>query len=268
MEALVELLTGTASLSEAIARAGLIAARLGPLTVIAPWLGLRSAPATVRSALILALTVAFYPLALGLPFTAPPNAIAYAAAGLREALLGTAFALAVALPLHALDWAGRLVDSWRGAGLAEVLSPATGERTSPLGDLLLMAGVVLFIAVGAHRLALAAFAESLRLAPIGAPALLQSAPSLAFGAIELTGSALALAAAIAAPAAVAIVLVEVALGLVGRSAPQLPVFFAGMPLRAATGLAALLLGLAVTLDQLPQAFEAAITSAKALLASP
>ncbi|MCB9636641.1 MAG: flagellar biosynthetic protein FliR, partial [Sandaracinus sp.] len=88
-----------------------------------------------------------------------------------------------------------------------------------------------------------------------------SAPELALGAARLTGSALAFAVAIAAPAGVAIVLVETALGLVARSAPQIPVFFAGMPLRATVGLAAALLGLAVLLGELPGAFEDALAIA-------
>lgn len=48
----------------------------------------------------------------------------------------------------------------------------------------------------------------------------------------------------------------------------MPVFFAAMPLRAAAGLAALWLGLAVALPELPHFFASAIAAARALLPAP
>ncbi len=243
----------------------LVAARVAPLTVFAPWLTLRRTPPIVRATLILALTVVLTPLALE---TVDHDAIQTESAGvfaawvLREAIVGTLFAIATALPLHALDWSGRLVDTWRGASLAEVIAPPTGERTSPLGDLYLLMGIALFLTLGGHRVAFAAFADGLVVAPVGSVDLAAGATTIAFGAARLSGSALALSMSVAAPAAVAIVVVESALGLIARSAPQVPVFFAGMPLRAATGLGAALAGLALLVGQLPEVFDVAVNVAR------
>lgn len=248
----------------------LVAARIAPLTVLAPWLTLRQTPPFLRGALILGLTVALAPLAAGaasVETLVAADALTLVAWVLREALVGALFALTTALPFFALDWAGRFVDTWRGASMAEVIAPPTGERTSPVGDLHLLVGIALFLTLGGHRLAFAAFAEGLVVAPPGSVDLASSAPELALGAARLTGSALAFAVAIAAPAGVSIVLVEVALGLVARSAPQIPVFFAGMPLRATVGLAAALLGLSVVLAELPSVFEDALAVAARWLRS-
>ncbi|MDH5493824.1 MAG: flagellar biosynthetic protein FliR [Myxococcales bacterium] len=269
MRELLEWLGGGAAIERTLWIGGLCACRVAPLTILAPWLSLRSAPAALRAAIILALTLALAPLALasaGDPASlAAGGALGFGVMALREMLLGAVFALATALPLHALDWAGRLVDTWRGASLAEVIAPPTGERTSPLGDLYLMMGVALFVLLGGHRVAIEAFAEGLRIAPLGEIALEPSAQRIALGGLRLAGNALAFAAAIAAPAAVAIVLVEMSLGLIARAAPQIPIFFAGMPLRAATGLAATLLALSLLMSELPAAFSDAIDSASWLL---
>lgn len=265
MERLVEWLGGEEAIVRAMAVGALVAARVAPLTLLAPWLSLRAAPAVVRAAIMLALTVALAPIALGSAPQIPPQGLALALLAAREALVGATFALATALPLHALDWAGRLVDTWRGASLAEVINPHTGERTSPIGDLYLLMGVALFLALGGHRLALAAFAEGLVTVPVGSIAVGAGLSEVALGSARLAGSALAFAAALAAPAAAAIVLVEVALGLVARAAPQIPVFFAGMPLRAATGLAAALLGLTILVSELPPAYRHAIDAAGQLI---
>ena len=268
MEALLRLLGGEAAVTETLAVGGLVAARVGPLTVLAPWLSLRRTPAMIRAAIVLALTAALTPLALPQARAAVTelSAAGYAVAVLREALLGALFGVATALPFFALDWAGRLTDTWRGASMAEVIAPNTGERTSPLGDLYMLAGIALFLALGGHRLAFAAFADGLTTAPVGSIELAPRAEALALGAAQLTGSALAFALAIAAPAAAAIVTVEVSLGLLARSAPQVPVFFAGMPLRAATGLAAALLALSLITAQLPDAFRAAVDIGRRWLA--
>ena len=64
MEALLRLLGGEAAATEWLAVGGLVAARVGPLTVLAPWLSLKRTPPVIRGALVLALTLALTPLAL------------------------------------------------------------------------------------------------------------------------------------------------------------------------------------------------------------
>ncbi len=254
MERLIEWLGGADAVQSSLMIGALVAARVAPLTVIAPWIGLRAAPAQLRTGVIVALTLAFAPLAALSEVALPTSPLGMTVAITREALIGAVFAIATALPFHAIDWAGRLVDTWRGASLAEVIAPPTGERTSPLGDLQLMLGVAIFLTTGGHRAAFGAFAEGLLIAPVGslvAPDL----ASVALGAASLCAAALALAISLAAPAAAAIVLVELSLGLVARSAPQVPVFFAGMPLRAATGIFAVLLALSLVVARLPDAFR-------------
>ena len=264
MERLLEALGGEETISRWIGVGVLVAARVAPLTLVAPWLALRSTPPVLRAALVLALTAALTPLAIESAAEVPSGALLGLFAA-REALIGATFALASSLPLYALDWAGRLVDTWRGASLAEVINPHTGERTSPVGDLYLMTGVFLFLTLGGHRVAIEAFADGLTAVPVGAVTVQAGLAEVAMGAARLAGSALAFAAALAAPAAAAIVLVEVALGLVARAAPQIPVFFAGMPLRAAVGLFAALLGLSILVSELPPAYRDAIDSAARLV---
>ena len=264
VEQLINALGGQGEVAKTLGAATLVAGRVAPLTVLAPWIAMRAAPAMVRAAIILGLTIAFTPIAMAATdVQIPPGSWPFMFA--RELTIGLLFAFAVALPFFALDWAGRVTDVWRGASLSEVMAPPTGERTSPMGELYLFAAVVLFLSLGGHRFALEAFADSLSIAPVGVASLGSTAGQAALGAGRLAGSALAFCAAVAAPAAVCIVLVEVGLGLIARTAPQVPVFFAGMPLRAATGIAAALLGLSVVIDQLPGALADGVKSAVALI---
>ncbi|MFW5925609.1 MAG: EscT/YscT/HrcT family type III secretion system export apparatus protein [Myxococcota bacterium] len=265
MEGVIAWLGGAQEVNRALVIGTLVAARVAPVTVLAPWIVLRDAPAAVRLAIMAVLTVALAPLALAsAPETTPRGAPLFLL-GFREAIVGTTFALATALPLHALEWAGRLIDTWRGATLAEVIAPSSGERSSPTGLLYLLLGVALFAVLGGHRLAIAAFAEGLAVAPVGVVTLGTSVSDVAFGAARLSASAIGFALAIAAPVGVTLLAVEASLGLMARAAPKVPAFFAGMPLRAAVGIGALLLASSYAVARFPAVFRDAVDAGLSLM---
>lgn len=265
MEKLLALLLETDDIDRYLAVAGLVGARVSPLLLLAPWLSFKATPTFVRTALTVAFTVVYTPLVLSLDPVVPEAALFYGVALIREAFVGALFAVTVSIPFYAVEWTGRLTDTWRGASMAEIIAPPTGERSSPLGALLLFASIVLFISIGGHRLALRTFFDTFVSLPVGTPTNLS--PGFGLGVLQLVTQALTFAVALAAPIAVSIVLVEIALGLVAKSSPQVPVFFAGMPLRAATGLAALLLILSITVSSLPDGFASAIGAASNLVES-
>lgn len=264
MRALIEALGGVEPVVRAIGVALLIAARVAPLTLLAPFFVLRGTPPALRTALVLALTVTLFPVGYATAPVVPRDLLTLAAALVREGVIGTVFAIAVAIPLHALDHAGRLVDAMRGASQSETSLPS-GERSSPLGTLHLFFGTALFFAFGGHRLVLASLGETLIAIPPGTPVPADALGTLALGAARIVVAALTAAVAFAAPAAALLIAVEIALGLVARTAPAIPMHFAGMPLRAAVGIAAVLLALSVLVPHLHAAFRDAIDAATRLI---
>ena len=84
-------------------------ARVTPLTVLAPFFLLRPAPALVRAGVALVLTLALLPLGLAhLRVAVDPLALPLLL--VVEVLRGALFALAVALPLIAIEGAGQWLD--------------------------------------------------------------------------------------------------------------------------------------------------------------
>jgi len=224
----------------------LIALRLLPLAALSTPLGGGAAAHALRLALAAVLALALAPSVVAGPALLPEQPLVLFLGGARELLVGTVFAIAVALPFFALRWAGELTDLWRGSFLYQALAPA--ERPSPIASLYLITALVLFFSLGGHRVAIDAFAATLVRVPVGAALAAAGLSQTALGAIELLGSAIALAAAFAMPVAATLVLTELGLGLLGRAAPQIPLFFAAMPLRAALGLGAALLALSALLS--------------------
>jgi flagellar biosynthetic protein FliR len=237
----------------------LVAARVAPVVIVAPFFSLRSAPAPVRMGLIIALTMVFTPLVHAeIPVV---HGTIVGLLALRELAIGAAWAIAVAVPFHVMDVAGRLADLSRGASLAEVIAPSTGDRTSPLGDLASLAACAIFYALGGHRLALAGFAEALRFAPVG----VMGDGRFGLTAARIVASSLTLGVAFVAPVLVTMVVVEVGLGLVARASPRVQIFFIGMPLRAGLGIAVLALVFVRMTRLLPETIRGSLDAAEMLL---
>lgn len=241
----------------------LLALRALPLAFVAPWLGWKGTATYARASVAIAVALALTPLALRSAPELPSSWLALALLGVREALIGVVFAIASSLPLWALSWTGELIDRWRGAPAARVLGPS--EAQSPLGALHLAAGVVLFVTLGGHRLALAAFGDALVDAPIGAGASPSDLAAFALGAGRLVTAALELAVAFAAPAATAFIVLEVVLGLAARVGPELRLAASALPLRAGLGIAVALIGLAALLPRLSPLLAGSIDAASDLV---
>ncbi len=225
------------------------AARTVPIVSLVPAFGGRALPIPVR--LGIALLLASFSL---------PQLIAGAAGALlptrglaallliaaRELLTGAAVGLVVSFFFRAAEAAGVLADVVRGASFAEVLAPDSGRRSSPTGALYLLLATVIFLelgGIGRIAVALARSYEALPLGggpPKGMPAGVQAQLELVLVAsAKLIESAVGLAA----PVIVSLLLADLALGVVGRITPALPVYFAAMPLKALLGVGIVLLGL-------------------------
>ncbi len=241
--------------------AGLVAVRVLSLLTFVPVFGVRSIPTPVRIALAVLLAAVLYPAVSG-GAEIPAGAVALVALAAKEALVGAVLGFVVALAFAALDMAGRLVDATRGSTLAEVIDPLSGERTSPLGELHVQVGLLVFLAIGGHRALILGLAGSYETIPLAAfPGASSGLAPLASGAIRLTADALLVGLLLAAPALVALWVSEIALGLLGRAAPQVGVHFVGMPLRAAIGLAMVLLALSAMMPAIAELFGQAIDAA-------
>jgi flagellar biosynthetic protein FliR len=242
----------TGDLSTALLLLALCVARIVPVLVIAPFLGGRLVPATVKIGLAVAVALLVWPQALrgvALPQLGPVHVVLLLG---KEALVGVALGLCAALVFLAAEAAGQLIDVARGASMAESLVPQSGTRASPVADLYLQLAVVVFLALGGHRLFLAALARSYEVVPVTAFPSKASWGALAFAVVDMTGQMLLVAVGLATPVLLAAVLTDLALGLVNRVAPQLNAWVLGMPAKALVGAALVLLTLSLVAGEVGQ----------------
>jgi flagellar biosynthesis protein FliR len=239
-------------LSTALLLLALCAARVIPVLVLAPFLGGKLVPSTVKVGLAAAVALLIWPQALrgvALPQLGTVHVVLLLA---KEAFVGVALGLCAALVFLAAEAAGRLIDVARGANLAESLVPQSGTRASPLADLYLQLAVVVFLAMGGHRLFLAALARSYEVIPVSAFPSAAGLGALALATIAMTGQMLLVAVGLATPVLLAVVLTDLALGLVNRVAPQLNAFVLGMPAKALVGAVLVLVTLSLVVSEVAE----------------
>jgi flagellar biosynthesis protein FliR len=222
------------------------AARATPVVWLVAPLGGPRLPATVRAGFALLLAALAAPV-----LVASAGAAALAEASVprlallfaREVFVGLCLGLVASAAFRAAEVAGRLADILRGANIAEVLVPTADERSSPIGVLYVLLATVVFLQIGGVPRLVDGLLRSYQALPLagdlGAGSARQAAALVTVASVKLIASGLALAA----PVIVALWLTDLALGLVARAAPQVPVYFIGLPLKGLLAIGVVLVGL-------------------------
>lgn len=239
-------LVPAADLTTLVLAIALGAARATPVVWLVAPLGGPRLPATVRVGFALLLAALAAPILM-----ASAAAAGIAEAGVlrlallfaREVVVGLCLGLVAAAAFRAAEIAGRLADTLRGANIAEVLVPTADERSSPLGALYVLLATVVFFQIGGVPRLVDALLRSYQALPIGGVlgggAAHRAAAIVTMASVKLIASGLALAA----PVIVALWLTDLALGLIARAAPQVPVYFIGLPLKGLLAIGVVLVGL-------------------------
>ncbi len=212
----------------------LAALRLAGMFLAAPVLGHWAIPVRIRLMLSVVIAMAVAP---GMArMSLPAGTADLLLAGAMEMMLGAAIGYAAGLVFAGLEMAGGYISQQIGIGLIEALNPLSDEQASDsVRRLVQMLWIVIFLAIGGHRQLLSALLGSFEAAP-----LIVAMPA---GVLELVTNLLmtsfVLALKVAAPVVITLLLVNVAIGVVQRTMPQLNTLSIGLPITALLGLLAL-----------------------------
>lgn len=207
--------------------------RPGAAFLAAPIFGATFVPIQVR--LILALAIGIP--ALGFTdVTLPEGGLATIDGFLMvagEVSAGLAIGFAVQIGFSAALIAGELIGNAMGLGFAAMVDPATGQRNPALAQFLSILGTFLFLSIGGHLALATIIAESYRALPPGdAWITAESIRGLVYFGSVLFAAGLS----IALPVGFAIVLVQIIMGMLSRTAPALNLFAVGFPAALLAGM--------------------------------
>jgi flagellar biosynthetic protein FliR len=164
-----------------------------------------------------------------------------------------------------LLFAGQIAGLQFSFSLVNLLDPASTIQTPLLGELFQLMGTLVVIGAGLDRILLASMVRSFRVAPLGTYAV---APTTALAIVRAAGGIFLAAVELAAPVLAATMLVEIAVALLGKLSPQLPVMNLTVPMKTLTGFLILTGALALWPRFIEARFAGLLDLAERLIAAP
>jgi len=216
--------------------------RTAGLMLAAPLFGSAKIPRRVKVMLALVMSVGLVNN-VSIPPRMPGNELQLAMGIGGELVFGLIMGLGLSLTFIAISWAGEIMGQQMGFNLAETFDPAMGSGGSLVGDLYFMLTLVIFMFIGGHRAMVLGLAASFKTLPVLQAGMSQGLFDLF---TSLLTAATVLAVKVAAPMLVTMLVVDVALGFLGKTVPQINVMNAGLTLRAGLGIVVLVVGLVLT----------------------
>ncbi|WP_096435396.1 flagellar biosynthetic protein FliR [Alteribacter populi] len=163
---------------------------------------------------------------------------------LKEALVGLTVGLVAILVLYAVQVAGGFIDIKMGFMIANVIDPQTGAQSPLTGGYLYTFALLFLLATNAHHLLLDGVFYSYQFVPMDQMFLPFGEVALIEHVVTTINTMFILAFQMAMPIVGSLFLVDVALGMVSRTVPQVNVFVVGLPLKIIAGFVILFLVMA------------------------
>jgi flagellar biosynthetic protein FliR len=223
-----------------------IGVRLTGMMLFAPFFGSVAIPPRVKAMLVLALTALLYPmLAAKLPeltISQWPMMV------FGELMIGVAVGVATNIVFDGVQMAGSILSVQMGYSLVNILDPQTQVDSTVVAIFHQTLAMLIFLRLDVHFWILRAIAHSFDYLP---PSTGHFGAAFAMEALRAGASVFAIGIQIAAPVLSATLVADIALGLLGKASPQLPLMILGPAVKSVLGLLILI----SALKYWPQLFE-------------
>ena len=239
------------------------ALRVSGFVLTAPAASDTVVPGRVKIVLTLALAFLLAPLV-----EVPAGLSIFSATGMLaaalELLIGVSIGMVVQLAFEALVFAGQSISLTMGLGFATLVDPQRGAQVPVLGQMFMIFGTLIYLSINGHLMLLGALAESFHTLPIGAHIGQDFLMSVVMWGARVFDTGLL----IALPAVIALVIVNLALGVVTRAAPQLNLFGIGFTITLLAGFFVLIAGLDGIMSGISSLIHSALAAVSELVGSP
>jgi len=158
---------------------------------------------------------------------------------MQQMIIGLAMGFSIRLVFASVGMAGQMIGMSMGLGFAVFFDPQTQGQNTAISKFLTMMLMLIFLSLDGHLMAIHALSDSFITMPIAMEGHGISPMKIAMwgGTIFSTGLLLAL------PALAALLITNMALGILTRTAPQLNLFGIGFPITMSMGFLVLALAL-------------------------
>jgi flagellar biosynthetic protein FliR len=237
-----------------------IGVRLTGVMLFAPFFGSVAISARVKAMLVLTLTALLYPMTSG---KIPPMTISqWPLMVFSEGVIGVALGVVTNIVFDGVQMAGQVLSVQMGYSLVNILDPQTQVESTVVATFHQMIAMLIFLRLNVHLWILRALAHSFDYLPpssghFGAP--------FVSAALHAGAEVFAVGIQIAAPVLAATLLADIALGLLGKASPQLPLMLLGPAVKSILGLLILISALTYWPSLFEHLFRGSVEQADHLL---
>ncbi|MCL6586015.1 MAG: flagellar type III secretion system protein FliR [Anoxybacillus sp.] len=182
----------------------------------------------------------------------------------KEVLVGLCLGFFAYLMMAAIQIVGGLIDFQMGFAIANVIDPQTGAQSPLLGQYLYMFALLLLLALNGHHLLLDGVFYSYRFIPLHTIVPFGQ-EQFAHFALKTFSEMFIIAFQMSAPIVGSLFLVDVALGVVARTVPQLNIFVVGMPVKVIVGFLLMMVMMATLFLAAQHLFETMVMALRELM---
>lgn len=235
--------------------------RPGAAFLAAPIFGANAVPVQLRLILSLALGIA----ALNtVTITLPDGGIASFAGFsmvIGEVLAGLAMGFALQIGYAAAFVAGETIGNTMGLGFAAMVDPQSGQSTQAVGQYLSIIATFTLLAMDGHLMLISYVVESYKALPPGGPML---SGQTAYNLVMFGGTLLGAGLTVALPVGFALILVQLVMAMLARSAPALNLFSVGLPVTLLAGLVLMAMAAPIMAQGIMASLRAGLEQAEAI----
>ena len=220
--------------------------RVSGLLVGSPVFGRKNVPSMSKIGFSAVLTLV---LLTGAPEPAAypvyQNLLVYVLVCLKELFFGAAMGFVLTAMFHLTMTAGGIMDYQIGYSMANIYDAQSNMQTPVTGNLFNLMLLLIFFSMDGHLKLIGMLARTVEAVPVGTASV---PPGIVWVAVQVMTQSFILAVMVAMPVLAAGMLLEVALGAVIKTVPQMNMFVVGIPLKLILGLLVLSLSLAAFAD--------------------
>jgi flagellar biosynthetic protein FliR len=208
--------------------------RVSGLLISSPIFGRRNVPRIAKVGFCLVISAVFL-LALPAPKTYPVwnGVIAYMLLCVRELLFGVAMGFVMSAMFDLVLTGGSMIDTQIGFSMMSLYDTQSNSQAPITGTLFQLLETVLFFGMDGHLRIIDVLYATIQRVPVGKAML---TPNIAWVAAKVMSTSFALSLMMAMPIVAAGIMLDLALGAIIRTVPQMNMFVVGIPLKIVVGL--------------------------------
>lgn len=237
--------------------------RISSMLMIAPVYAASSFPVRIRVVLAVVVTAAIYPILEPVRGIDPVSLQGFIVLA-HQVVIGAAMGFFLQMAFQLLVIAGEAIAMAMGLGFARMVDPQNGVSVPVVAQYFIIMATLVFLSLNGHLLLLQMVIQSFEILPVAETGMSREGLWLvvAWGSQMFVGAVL-----VAIPAVTALLMVNIAMGIVTRAAPQLNIFAVGFPLMLLLGFVLLVLTLPSVIPQFTNQIMIAFDAAHAAIAA-